>query len=451
MAQKDLTKGNPLKLILLFMLPMLIGNVFQQLYSFFDALIVGRTIGIDALGAVGATQPMIFLVISFVFASTQGFTIVTAQKFGAKDFEMLRKSVVAGFILSFFLTAIMTSISTPFTKTVLTLLRTPEDIFSMSESYLFIMFIGIFATVFYNLSSNIIRALGDSKTPLYFLIFASFLNIFLDLLFILKFNMGIKGAAIATVLSQGVSSIFCITFMFLKFPVVRIKKEDFKIPFDFYYEHLRIGIPMGFQMSVLSLGIVAVQYVLNGLGSIAVASFTTAVRVDQLVSQSLLALGAAMATFTAQNFGAKKMSRIKEGAKSAVYIVLFISLMCVIVSSLFGENIVRLFMDEINLEVIKLAKQYLNIIMVFFFFLGLLLVYRNILQGMGSVIAPLLSGVAELITRALAAFTLGKTLGYIGICLASPIAWISGAIVLYVGYKISLIKNYKKLKNKSPA
>ena len=449
MATKELTTGKPLKLILLFMIPIFLGNLFQQVYNLVDTLIVGRIIGLKALAAVGSTGPMIFLIISFIFASTQGFSVVTAQKFGARDYALVKKSVAAGFILSFLLTIIMTAISAPFTQQMLVMLRTPNDIIDYANSYLFIMFIGIIATVFYNYSSNIIRALGDSKTPLYFLIFASILNIFLDLLFILKFHMGVEGAAWATVFSQAISTILCLVFMFYKFPILRLKKEDWQIDRKFLYEHLRIGIPMGLQMSVLTIGIIAVQYVLNGLGSIAIAAYTTAARVDQLASQSLLALGAAVATFTAQNFGANKMSRIREGARASILITFIISILCAVFILTVGKYVVGLFMNVPNEEVIRLAMQYLHVIIIFFFFLGMLLIYRNILQGMGNVIAPLFSGTAELIMRVLAAFILVQPMGFLGICLASPIAWISASIVLYIGYKISLIKNFKKLQEQT--
>ena len=445
MATKELTSGNPLKLIILFMIPIFLGNLFQQIYSLVDTLIVGRTIGLNALAAVGATGPMIFLVISFIFASTQGFAVVTAQKFGARDYELVRKSVTSGFILSFLLTVVMTLVSAPFTNQMLAFLRTPNDIIQLSDEYLFIMFVGIIATVFYNYSSNVIRALGDSKTPLYFLIFASVLNIFLDLIFILKFHMGVKGAAWATVVSQAVSTILCLIFMFARFPILRLRKVDWFVDRKFLYEHLRIGIPMGFQMSVLTLGIIAVQYVLNGLGSIAIAAYTTAVRVDQLASQSLLALGAAVATYTAQNFGAKKMSRIRDGARAGIFIIFIISVLCAVFILTCGEFVVGLFMDVPNEEVIRLAMQYLHVIIIFFFFLGMLLLYRNILQGMGNVMAPLFSGLAELIMRVLAAFILVSPLGFLGICLASPVAWIAASVVLYAGYKISLIRNLKKI------
>lgn len=440
MTTKELTKGNPLKLIILFMLPMFLGNVFQQIYNLVDALIVGRIIGLNALAAVGATMPLIFLIISFIFASTQGFAIVTAQKFGARDYEFMRKSVFASFVLSGFLTIILTILSAPFSYQMLSFIRTPTDIIIVADKYLFIMFAGIFATVYYNLSSNIIRALGDSKTPLYFLIFSSFMNIFMDLLFVLKFKWGIEGVAWATVAAQGISTAMCLIYMFLKFPILKLTKKDCIVPYDFYMEHLRIGIPMGFQMSVLSLGIIAVQYVLNGFGSISVAAFTTAVRVDQLFSQSFLALGAAIATYTAQNFGAKKLSRIKDGAKSAILITVVISAFCATILYLFGKPMIGIFMQEQNNEVLNLGKQYLNIISASFIFFGTLIVFRNILQGMGSVIVPFLSGMAELLARVIAAFILGNYFGYIGICYSTPLAWVLASIVLYIGYKLSLHK-----------
>lgn len=449
MATKELTSGSPIKLITFFMLPIFLGNIFQQLYNLVDALIVGRIIGINALAAVGATSPIIFMIISFIFASTQGFTVITAQKFGAREYDLVKKSLAASIVLSAALTIIVTLISAPFSYQMLAFLRTPADIIHMADTYLFIMLVGIFATVFYNLSSNVIRALGDSKTPLYFLIFASILNVFLDIYFIVNLKMGIAGAGLATVLSQAISTILCLAFMFWKFPILRLKKEDWNISKDFYMEHLRVGIPMGFQMSVLSIGIIALQFVLNGFGSVAVAAFTTAMRVDQLFTQVYLALGATMAVFAAQNFGAKKLSRIKEGAKASILIAFITSIFSILVLTFFSGDLVALFMSEVDPEVVRLAEIYLHILMIFFFFLGVLLIFRNILQGMGSVMAPLASGIAELIARTVCAFIFGHYFGYAGICTATPAAWAAAALVLFIGYKISLIKHVKTIRKRA--
>lgn len=449
MATKELTSGSPIKLITFFMLPIFLGNIFQQLYNLVDALIVGRIIGINALAAVGATSPIIFMIISFIFASTQGFTVITAQKFGAREYDLVKKSLAASIVLSAALTIIVTLISAPFSYQMLAFLRTPTDIIDMADTYLFIMLAGIFATVFYNLSSNVIRALGDSKTPLYFLIFASILNVFLDIYFIVNLKMGIAGAGWATVLSKAVSTILCLAFMFWKFPILRLKKEDWNVSKDFYMEHLRVGIPMGFQMSVLSIGIIALQFVLNGFGSVAVAAFTTAMRVDQLFTQVYLALGATMAVFAAQNFGAKKLSRIKEGAKASILIAFITSIFSILVLTFFSGDLVALFMSEVDPEVVRLAEIYLHILMIFFFFLGVLLIFRNILQGMGSVMAPLASGIAELIARTACAFIFGHYFGYVGICTATPAAWAAAALVLFIGYKISLIKHVKTIRKRA--
>lgn len=449
MATKELTSGSPIKLITLFMLPIFLGNIFQQLYNLVDALIVGRIIGINALAAVGATSPIIFMIISFIFASTQGFTVITAQKFGAREYDLVKKSLAASIVLSAALTIIVTLISAPFSYQMLAFLRTPADIIHMADTCLFIMLVGIFATVFYNLSSNVIRALGDSKTPLYFLIFASILNVFLDIYFIVNLKMGIVGAGWATVLSQAISTILCLAFMFWKFPILRLKKEDWIVSKDFYMEHLRVGIPMGFQMSVLSIGIIALQFVLNGFGSVAVAAFTTAIRVDQLFTQVYLALGATMAVFAAQNFGAKKLSRIKEGAKASILIAFITSIFSILVLTFFSGDLVALFMSEVDPEVVRLAEIYLHILMIFFFFLGVLLIFRNILQGMGSVMAPLASGIAELIARTACAFIFGHYFGYVGICTATPAAWAAAALVLFIGYKISLIKHVKTIRKRA--
>ena len=446
MAVKELTRGNPLKLILIFMIPIFLGNLFQLLYNFTDALIVGRFIGIEALGAVGATGSLIFTVISFIFSATQGFSIVLAQKFGAGQHDLVKKSLCCAIILSTIITFILTLISTPYSKKLLELLNTPPDIIQMATDYLFIMFVGIFATVFYNLSSNTIRALGDSKTPLYFLILSSFVNIVADILFVVIFKWGIKGAGWATVVSQGICTVLCISYMFIKFPVLRLKLSDWRVSKEFLFEHLKIGIPMGLQMSILSLGMVILQFVLNGFGTIAVAAFTAAMRVDQIFCQAYLALGATIATFTAQNFGANKLSRIKEGAKIAVAIAVVISLFSILILSLYSDNIVSVFMEERNEEVIRFACQYLHIIMFFFIFLGILMIFRNILQGMGSAYIPLISGISELFARGLGAVILGHYFNYLGVCFASPCAWISATVILYTGYKISLLKNYKKLR-----
>ncbi len=448
MSTKDLTKDNPLKLILAFMLPIFIGNLFQLLYNFTDAVIVGRALGISALGAVGATTPLIFMVLSFVFATTQGFSVVLAQKFGAGQLDLVKKSYTSSIILSGILTLLLTLFLVPCVRNLLIYLNTPSDILDMAQSYLTIIFAGLFATVFYNMLSNTIRALGDSKTPLYFLILSSVLNIVLDLLFVVILKFSVSGAAYATVISQIISGILCLILMHTKFPVLKLKLSDWKTDLKFLYEHIKIGIPMGIQISVLSMGKVILQFVLNGFGTTAVAAFTTGMRIDQIFYQIYLALGITMANYTAQNYGAKKISRIKEGTKISIRLVCIITVISMALLAFFSDEIVSVFMEVPDEEVIRLACIYLHTIMIFLFFLGVLLIYRNVLQGIGAVGAPLLSGFVELFVRGLAAIALAKYFSFAGLCFATPLAWLSGAIVLFAGYRWNFYRNLQKLKKK---
>ena len=444
MATKDLTDGKPLNLIIHFMLPIFVGNVFQMLYNIVDAIVVGRGIGINALGAIGATSSIIYLVLSFVFAATQGFSVVLGQRFGAKDYDAVKKSYASSILLSLLMTVILTIVFAPTVNIFLQALNTPLEIFDMASSYLFITFLGIGATVFYNLSANTLRAIGDSRTPLYFLILASVLNIILDVLFIFLFKWQVFSVALSTIIAQAISAILCMGYSYLKFPVLRLSKKDWTTNLGFLYEHIRIGIPMGFQISILSIGKVILQFVLNGFGAAAVAAFTTGMRVDQMFFQFYLALGVTMANYTAQNFGANKISRIKEGAKIAISLVSGFTILFVIVLTLFSEPLAATFMKQPDAQIIQMASQYLHSIMIFLFFLGALLVYRNILQGVGSVVFPVISGVAELIARAACAIIFAGFFGYAGLCFATPMAWLAGAAVLYGGYRLSLLHNFKR-------
>ena len=444
MATRDLTKGSPLKSILLFALPIFLGNVCQMLYNFVDAIIVGRFISIEALGAIGATSSIVFMILSFIYATTQGFCVVLAQQFGAKNYDYVRKSYAASIILCTILAIVLISISIPYTDDILRLMKIPSDIFEMSQSYLFIFLISVFTVVFYDLAANTIRALGDSKTPLYFLIISLFLNIVLDIIFIAKCNIGVSGAALATAISQAVSALACYIFMYNKFPILRLKKSDWVLSPSLVFEHIKIGIPMGFQISILTFGKIILQFVLNKFGTSAISAFTVGMRIDQLFYQVYLALGVTMANYTAQNFGAGKISRIKEGVKISMKMVTIFTVFAILILTLFSENIINVFMDEINPEIVVMASQYLHTIMFFLFFLGTLLIYRNVLQGVGSVGAPVLSGVIELFVRGASAIVLAINFGYSGLCFATPLAWLMGALVLFSGYRLNLAKNFKK-------
>ncbi|CAI3599429.1 MATE family efflux transporter [Clostridium neonatale] len=436
---KDMTTGNPVKLILFFSIPLLIGNVFQQFYSMVDTIIVGRYVGVQALAAVGVTGSLSFLILGFTFGLTGGFSVIIAQRFGANDEDGLRKSVATSTILSIISTIIITLASMLSAKPVLSLMNTPDDIINAATIYIIIIYAGTCATVFYNMIAGILRSLGDSKTPLYFLILSSILNIILDLFFILNFNMGVRGAAYATVITQGISGILCLIYALKKYPILRLKKEDWIWDKNFALKHLNVGIPMALQFSITATGVMVLQTALNAFGSTVIAAYTAASKVEQIVTQPGISFGTTMATYCGQNLGAGKYDRIKEGVKKGSIITIMVSIIAAVVLFVFGKSLSTLFISSDQIEALNYSKQYLNTVAAFLPILGMLFIYRNSLQGIGDAFIPMMAGVAELVARVIVAFTLPAFIGYIGICLASPFAWIGATIPMAIKYRI-LIK-----------
>lgn len=434
-----MTTGNPVKLILFFSIPLLIGNVFQQFYSMVDTIIVGRYVGVQALAAVGVTGSLSFLILGFTFGLTGGFSVIIAQRFGANDEDGLRKSVATSTILSIISTIIITLASMLSAKPVLSLMNTPDDIINDATIYIIIIYAGTCATVFYNMIAGILRSLGDSKTPLYFLILSSILNIILDLFFILNFNMGVRGAAYATVIAQGISGILCLIYALKKYPILRLKKEDWIWDKNFALKHLNVGIPMALQFSITATGVMVLQTALNAFGSTVIAAYTAASKVEQIVTQPGISFGTTMATYCGQNLGAGKYDRIKEGVKKGSIITIMVSIIAAVVLFVFGKSLSTLFISSDQIEALNYSKQYLNTVAIFLPILGMLFIYRNSLQGIGDAFIPMMAGVAELVARVIVAFTFPAFIGYIGICLASPFAWIGATIPMAIKYRI-LIK-----------
>lgn len=432
----DMTTGNPVKLILLFSIPLLIGNIFQQFYSMVDTIIVGRFIGVEALAAVGTTSSMVFLVNGFVMGLTSGFAVLISQKYGAKDEVGVKEAVASSIILSIIATILVTFISVLSAKPLLTLMNTPSNIMKDASTYIIILYAGNIAIIFYNMMAAILRALGDSKTPLYFLIVSSVLNIILDLVLIINFKMGVAGAAYATVISQGVSAILCVIYTYKRYKILRLKKDDFKVKKKYYRKHLKVGIPMALQFSITSIGIMTVQSAINIFGSTVIASYAASSKVLQLVMQPATTLGVTMATYCGQNIGAKRYDRIKEGVKKCVQISIITSVISAIILIFLGKYFVMMFVSNPDAEILSYAQQVLNISAIFFIPLGLIFVYRNALQGIGDSFIPMMAGVYELVARAIVAFTLPKVLEFMGICLADPVAWFAAVIPLaYTYYK----------------
>ena len=444
-AQNDMTVGNPMKIILGFTLPIFIGNVFQQFYNMADAVIVGKFVGNKALAAVGSTGTIMFLIYGFVVGMTAGFTVLTAQKFGAGDMKGMRKTVAGAGILSFVVGALLTILFMAFMKPLLILMNTPSDIFADAYSYIMIVSGGILAQMLYNLLSSILRALGNSKLPLVFLIISALLNIVLDLVFIVGFGMGAKGAAVATVIAQGVSGILCLFYIIAKIPILHLKREDLDVGSTIYKNQLRIGVPMALQYSITAIGTMMVQSSLNILGSTLVAAYTAAGKIEQVVTQAYVAMGTTMATYAAQNMGAGSVKRIREGFKACTVIGVVYSFVAAGFIMTVGKYMTYLFVSEDVDIIMNSVDIYLKCIEIFFIPLAVVNIYRNGIQGLGYGLLPMMAGVAELIGRGVVAVIAGAKRSYPGVCLAGPAAWVLAGGLLIVMYYFIMNVNMRKI------
>ena len=440
----DLTAGKPLRKIILFTIPIFIGNVFQQLYSMVDAIIVGQTINNDALAGVGATGAISFLIIGFVQGLTAGFAVKTSQLFGAKDEEGVRRSIASSILLGAVLTVVLTAVSVVTTMPLLKLMQTPDDIIGYSYDYIVTIYWGLIATVFYNLGSSVLRAIGDSRTPLVFLVVAAVLNVGLDFLFIVAFKMGVAGAGWATVLSQGVSAIGCFAFLFARFKRFRIRGKHFANPLMFYWQHMAIGLPMALQFSITSIGMMVQQTALNKLGSVAVTAYTAASKIDNLATQSLYALGSTVATYCGQNYGAGQFSNIRKGVRYSMAIGVVCALVGLAFVTLGAEPMTKLFSSDVTDEIMDMSKQYLLWQGGFYIFLAIIFVYRDALQGIGRSALTMVGGMLEVAGRVVASLVFAKHFGFAGICASNPTAWVFVDIFLVIAYVVILHRILKK-------
>lgn len=431
---KDLTAGSPMKLILGFATPLLFGFLFQQLYSVVDTIIVGQFLGVKALAGVGATGSINFMIVGFCMGVCSGFAIPVAHKFGAKDYSGMRQMVANGVWLSIVFAVLMTALVTLLCREILTLMNTPADIFEGAYIYILIIFWGIPASFLYNFLSGIIRSLGDSRTPLLFLLISSVLNIGLDLLCILTFRMGIAGAAVATVASQLISGILCLFYMNKKFEILRIEKEEWKINFGHMKVLCGMGVPMGLQYSITAIGSVILQTAVNSLGSTAVASVTAAGKVSMFFCCPFDAMGSTMATYGGQNVGAKKLDRLGKGLFSCSILGIGYALIAFVVLFFFGDWFIGLFVTAGEAEIVLSARQMLLTSALFYIPLAFVNIVRFMIQGMGFSMFAVLAGVFEMAARTLAGLFLVPALGFTGACLASPLAWIFADAFLIPAY-----------------
>ncbi|MCO7124344.1 MATE family efflux transporter [Sporolactobacillus shoreicorticis] len=446
----DLTKGSPIKKIIMFTIPLLIGNLFQQLYNVADTIIVGRTISIRALAAVGATDSLFALIIGFAQGMTAGLTILTARRHGADDYSGVKRSFAVNIIISTIVSLILTLIGVLFARPILVLMQTPYDIIDDAQKFIVACFWGISVTVLYNLFNNALRSLGNSRAPLIFLALACVVNIVFDFIFILFFHMGVAGAGYASVAAQGLSALWCLHFIKRFVPELTLSRSDFAHLFREVKPHLQLGLPMGFQTSIISIGAIIVQVMLNTLGSNAVAAYTTAGRIDFLATQISLSFGITMATYAAQNLGARQYARIRKGVHQAMALSCVLSVVIGVLIITFAIPLCYLFVGGEQPGIVHLAQIYFLCNSTMYALLSLLLIIRYTLQGLGHSFLPTLSGLIELFMRSFAVTFLIKFWGFAGASLANPLAWCGGLLIL-IGSYISVSRKLKAREASQPA
>ena len=424
----DLTQGHPMKQIFIFSIPLVLGTVFQQFYSFADTVIVGRFVGISALAAVGATYSLNFLILGFVQGLCVGFGILLSQKYGAKEQRELQSCFINGSFLACLFGAALTVITVLFAKPLLQLMQTPEDILFTAVEYAKIIFLGIPATMLYNYSASALRAVGDSKHPFYFLLFSSALNIVLDYVFIVYFNGGAAGAAWATVISQLVSGILNIYWLTMRIKLLKGWNGGIKLNAAHMKRLCVVGLPMGLEYSVSAIGAVVMQGAINSLGSVAVAAQTTGEKIRQMFTLPMESVGMAMATYTGQNYGAKRIDRIREGIRCGLKIQYIYCAIVWVAIFITRTSLVGFVLGEAESEVAHDAVRYLTIMSCLFFIHGSLMIIRNTLQGLGYSLQAIISGVGELIGRSLGGLLAVFFFGFTAICVSNPMAWLFALI-----------------------
>ena len=424
---KDMTKGSPFKLILGFAFPMLLGMLFQQFYNLVDTMIVGKTLGVSALAGVGATSSINFMIIGFCMGICNGFAIPVAQQFGAGKYSELRKYVFNGYVCSAVFAVVMTILSVVFCAPILRLLNTPDDIFMHAYNYIVIIFAGIPTVFLYNIVSGIIRSLGDSKTPVYFLVLSSVINIALDFILIIYVKMGVAGAGVATVVSQLISGTI---YMYKKFDILKATKQENVVRKRYVVNLCYIGVPMGLQYSITAIGSTILQAAVNGLGSSYVAAMTAGSKMFNFTCCPFDALGSTMATYGGQNVGAGKIDRLGKGIRAAMIIGAVYSVVALVVLFFTTDYIALLFVDAAEVEIIRLTRRFIIASALFYIPLTGVNVYRFCIQGMGYSVFAILAGVFEMLARTLVAIFLIPVIGFNGACLANPAAWIAADIFL---------------------
>ena len=445
-TSKEMTAGPALPLIFNFTLPLLLGNLLQQTYSLIDAAIVGKFLGINPLAAVGASSSVIFLILGFCNGCSCGFGIPVAQKFGARDYSIMRCYVSVSLQISIAISVFIAILTSIFCSDILRVMRTPDTIFEDAYIYLLVTFIGVPFTFLYNLLSSIIRALGDSKTPFWFLLFSTILNIALDLFCILVLGWGVMGAAVATVFSQAVSTFLCYIYMYRHFEILRGNRAEKKFQLRLANNLLAIGVPMGMQFSITAIGSIMLQSANNALGTACVAAFTTAMRIKMFFICPFESLGIAMATYCGQNYGAGKPRRIWEGIKASGWMMMGYAVATFAILMLCSKELALLFVNISETEIISATELFLHVSAYFFPMLGVLCILRYSIQGAGFTNLAMLSGVSEMIARTLVSIYAVPVWGYLAVCYGDPAAWVAANVFLVPAF-IYVYRKLKRLKS----
>lgn len=432
MKTKTLTEGTPWKQILLFSIPIFWGNVFQLLYSLVDTKIVGSTLGTEALAAVGSVSTLHTLMTGFLNGLTLGFSLITAMCFGAKNRKRLKKTFAAAISLGVLTTLALVLMLMIFLHPVLNLLHVPQAQFEMAYAYISVLIVGLFATLFYNLCANTLRAIGDALTPLVFLIVATVSNIGLDYLFILGFQMGVQGAAYATVLAQLLSVVLCLIRIFRKFPILHIQKEDFRFDRELMAEMYKSGLSMGLMSCLVGIGTILLQSAINTLGTTVIVAHTVARKVFELVSLPNSVLGSAMATYCGQNYGARRFDRIRQGIRASLIIAAVWAVVVFLICHTIEGKLIQFVASTTNPDVIYWGSTYLKVDMSFIVICGVIVILRNSMQGFGDRVIPVFSSCIELAGKIIFAFVFAPMFAYWGIIWAEPMVWIAMVIPLIV-------------------
>lgn len=436
----DMTKGKPSKLILYFAFPMILGNIFQQVYNIVDTIVVGKFIGSNALAAVGSSFAIIVFITSIIIGLSMGVSVLLSQFYGAKELEKMKETIITATIVIGFVTIILMIVSLMFIDNILALFNMPQQLIEDSKSYLIIILVGLLFTYVYNLGTALLRAIGDSKRPLYFLIISSIINIFLDLIFVINLNLGVKGVALATIIAQGVSAILVVIYISKKITFIKFTIKDIKLKKESFLLVIRYSVLTSIQQSIMNLGILIVQGLVNSFGVVVMAAFAAAVKIDSFAYMPVQDFGNAFSTYVAQNKGANLEERIIDGIKSAGKVIIIFSIITTSLILIFSKNLMLLFVNKGESEVIRIGVEYISIVAIFYFLIGFLFMFYGLFRGLGELKTSILLTIASLGTRVILAYILAETiLMEKGIWFSVPIGW---ALADTIG--IIFLNKYKK-------